>query len=120
MTYIQKNHAKSNNLSVSKQASFDGVAVCWEHYSYQGNQLYFREYQNPQGWEFISTLPYPGGGTWDNRISSIRVNNGAMAFYGNASFATGTFNPGYTLVVHDPNNDPTQAVSLGALFFSME
>lgn len=101
-----------NELSSSSKIPVIGYAVCWENPNYSGQQLYYREDLNP-GSQFIAITPYPGGGTWNNRISSIRVNNGAMEFHSNYSPAI--YDPGFTLVVHDPNNDPTQAVGINNL-----
>ncbi len=89
-----------------------GTSVCWEHANYSGEQLYYREDINP-GTQLIAITPYPGGGNWNDRISSIRVNNGAMEFHFN--YSPDVYSPGFTLVVHDPNNDPTQAVGISNL-----
>lgn len=52
---------------------------------------------------------YPTGGTWNDKASSLIVQNAKIAFYRDASSNTysGILNPGRTLIVHDTDTSST-------------
>ncbi len=70
---------------ISTEKSVNGLAVVYEDSYYKGNKLYIYEAFNSSD-ERIGLVSHPSGGTWNDRASSIKVQNGIAWFYNDASW----------------------------------
>lgn len=115
------NSSSKRNFKESKSSGVvegDGVAVLYPYKGYYAGTGYRHLRENlvlPARWERIWSYPFQGGGTWNDRTSSIRVNNGRIEFYENKTSNSSTFNPGAILIMHDTNPDPGQAIGISDL-----